>query len=294
MVWFNVDDGFSTSPKVLGIPRAYRLPAIGLWTIAGSWCAKHMTDGHFGEFMLDEWGADPAVAHTLVDAALWEATPLGFVFHDWPEWQRTRVQIEAKREQERVRKDSYRKAKADERVNPDEDMSRRRPTGTPASVPRVSRHPSQALPSPSKPTLLSTKDIVEDHEPSSELRPEVERLCDLLRDLVVANGSRVPTIGKNWHTAARLMLVNDGRDAQAAERLMRWCQSDPFWRGNILSMPKFRAKYDELRLHAERQRNDRNQSRPSKSEEVLSIIEQGRRIQQERDQQERDQGAIEQ
>jgi hypothetical protein len=32
--------------------------------------------------------------------------------------------------------------------------------------------------------------------------------------------------------------------------MIRWCQADEFWRGNILSMPKLREKYDQLRLKA--------------------------------------------
>ena len=283
MVWFNVDDGFSTSPKVLGIPRADRMPAIGLWTIAGSWCAKHMTDGHFGAFMLDEWGAAPGAVDTLVTAALWEVTPQGFVFHDWPAWQRTREQIEADREKERTRKNAWRKKNAGEKEETPGDVSRGSPGGSPVSVPRVSQHPSQAKPFPTKPTLLSTKDNVEDSSPVSELRPEVERLCILLRDLVVANGSKAPTIGPGWLTAARLMLVNDGREPHAAERLMRWCQADSFWRGNILSMPKFRAKYDELRLHAERQRTQGQQAKVPKDQQILDVIETGKRMQAEHD-----------
>ena len=282
MVWFNVDDGFSTSPKVLVIPRADRMPAIGLWTIAGSWCAKHMTDGNFGAFMLDEWGASQGSVDMLVAAALWDVTPEGFVFHDWPSWQRTREQIEADREKERLRKSNYRNKKAGEREEPPGDVSRGRPGGSPVSVPRVSQHPSQANPFPTKPTLLSTKDVVEESTSVSELRPEVEGLCVLLRDLVVANGSKSPTIGQGWLTAARLLLVNDGRDPLAAERLMRWCQADPFWRGNILSMPKFRAKYDELRLHAERERTDR-QAKTPKDQQILDVIETGRRLQAEHD-----------
>ena len=31
-----------------------------------------------------------------------------------------------------------------------------------------------------------------------------------------------------------------------------WCQSDEFWRANILSLPKLREKYDALRLQAQR------------------------------------------
>jgi hypothetical protein len=46
------------------------------------------------------------------------------------------------------------------------------------------------------------------------------------------------------------MLDRDGRDATQAEWLIRWSQKDEFWRTNILSMPKFREKYDQLRIKA--------------------------------------------
>ncbi|MDY7542634.1 MULTISPECIES: hypothetical protein [unclassified Cryobacterium] len=277
MVWFNVDDGFSSSPKVLSIPRDERMAAVGLWTTAGSWCSKHMTDGHIGSFMLDEWGANPGSASHLVASGLWEITPEGFVFHDWSGWQRTRDEIEAGREKERVRKKTWRENKAGQGLFPVPQMSQGTDNGTPASVPRVSQHPSQALPIPSKPTLLSTKSS------SSELRPDVEGLCILLRDLVIANGSKPPVIGKGWLTAARLMLVADGRDPMAAERLMRWCQADDFWKANVLSMPTFRKSYDKIRLHAERQRTERlNQGgKVPKDQQILDVIETGKRMQAE-------------
>lgn len=91
-------------------------------------------------------------------------------------------------------------------------------------------------------------------------RPEVEHLCNVLADLVEANGSKRPTVTKAWTDSARLMLDRDGRDPEKAERLIRWCQQDPFWMGNILSMPKFREQYDKLRLKANEQAK-RDQSR---------------------------------
>ncbi|MDJ0337435.1 hypothetical protein [Cryobacterium sp. PH31-O1] len=286
MVWFNVDDGFPTSPKVLSIPRGERMAAVGLWTIAGASCAKHLTDGHIQTFMLDEWGADPLSAEALVASGLWETTPQGFVFHDWEGWQRTREEVEGKREAERLRKKTWRENRADQKANHVPPLSHGTDSGTDALVPRVSQHPNQAKPSPTKPSRLSTKELLVDDspEPISELRPEVERLCILLRDLVVANGSKVPVIGPSWHTAARLMLVADGRDVDAAERLMRWCQADSFWRGNVLSMPKFRKGYDQIRLHAERQRIERQeQVKVPKDQQILDVIETGRRMQAEHD-----------
>lgn len=83
-------------------------------------------------------------------------------------------------------------------------------------------------------------------------RPDVDRLCDHLADRIEANGSKRPTIGKRWRDAARLMLDADGRTEQQVHNAIDWCQADEFWRGNVLSMPKLRDKYDQLRLAAAR------------------------------------------
>ena len=48
------------------------------------------------------------------------------------------------------------------------------------------------------------------------------------------------------------MLDADERTEAQIEKAMRWCQADEFWRPNILSMPKLRDKYDQLRLAAQR------------------------------------------
>ena len=284
MVWFNVDDGFPTSPKVLSIPRAHRMATVGLWTIAGASCSKHLTDGHIGAFMIAEWGAETVSADALVEAGLWERTPQGFVFHDWEGWQRTREEVEGKRKKETLRKKAWRDNNAGQKANLVPSLSHGTDSGTDVGQERRSQHPSQAKPSPTKPSRLSTKELlVDDSSPVastavSEPRPEVERLCVLLRDLVAANGSKAPNIGPGWLTAARLMLVNDGRDPLAAERLMRWCQADSFWRGVVLSMPKFRTKYDELRLHAERERTAR-QAKVPKDDQLRDVVETGARMQ---------------
>lgn len=83
-------------------------------------------------------------------------------------------------------------------------------------------------------------------------RPEVVALCTLLADLIEGNGSKRPNVTGRWHKAARLMLDADNRDPQQAEQLIRWTQASDFWRSNVMSMAKFREKYDTLRLQAER------------------------------------------
>jgi hypothetical protein len=86
------------------------------------------------------------------------------------------------------------------------------------------------------------------------IRADVQMLCDLLADLIERNGSKRPTVSKAWIDEARRMLDLDGREPEKAARLIRWSQDDEFWRANILSMSKFRAKYDQLRLAAEQKR----------------------------------------
>lgn len=83
-------------------------------------------------------------------------------------------------------------------------------------------------------------------------REDVDRLCAHLADRIQENGSNRPTVGKTWHTAARLLLDVDGRSEAEAHQAIDWCQADEFWRGNILSMPKLRQKYDQLKLQAQR------------------------------------------
>ena len=84
------------------------------------------------------------------------------------------------------------------------------------------------------------------------VRDDVERVCQHLVDRIVANGSRQPKITKAWRTQARLLIDKDGRTESQVHTAIDWCQNDAFWKSNILSMPKLREKYDQLRLAAQR------------------------------------------
>jgi len=86
----------------------------------------------------------------------------------------------------------------------------------------------------------------------TEIRPDVERLCTQLADAIQTNGSRRPKITLRWREACRLMLDRDGRSEEQISRAIAWCQTDEFWRANVLSMPKLRDQYDRLRLAAQR------------------------------------------
>jgi hypothetical protein len=112
MPWFKVDDGFTNSKPVLRIPRKYRTSAIGLWTLAGAWAAKELTDGFIPEYLLEELASTPAIAAHLVKAELWEIVDGGWNFIGWTKYQPTREFVMAEREREAERKRKYRESKS--------------------------------------------------------------------------------------------------------------------------------------------------------------------------------------
>ncbi|WP_420114534.1 hypothetical protein [Pseudactinotalea sp.] len=106
MPWFKVDDGFWSHPKVIELSDA----AGWLWARAGSYCAKHLTNGRVTSGTLRMLAADRDAATELVLAGLWDfdAAENVWVFHDWAEYQPTREQVEAERAKTRERVEKHR------------------------------------------------------------------------------------------------------------------------------------------------------------------------------------------
>lgn len=119
MPWFKVDDSFPQHKKVLAIPRRDRTAAIGLWTLAGGWCASQLTDGHLGAHLISEFASSKKYAEILCEVGLWERTDSGYVFHNWSRWQPTREQVEADRAaaRERMKKARSRRSSPEQPPN---------------------------------------------------------------------------------------------------------------------------------------------------------------------------------
>lgn len=49
-----------------------------------------------------------------------------------------------------------------------------------------------------------------------------------------------------WANHVRLMREVDGHSEDEIRTVIRWCQADSFWRGNIMSTEKLREKWDSL------------------------------------------------
>jgi hypothetical protein len=112
-------------------------------------------------------------------------------------------------------------------------------------------------------SLVPVKDV-----PAKPPRDDADRLCEHLADKIEANGSRRPAVNAKWRDAARLLIDKDGRTEEQVHAAIDWCQQDEFWRANILSMPKLREKYDQLRMHAMRGRS--SSAQPNSNIDVVA------------------------
>lgn len=140
MSWFKVDDGLSSHPKVLQIPRAVRAEALGLWVLAGTWSARHKTDGRIPLHIIDELAGTDVGARALVDVRLWRRVSNGYQFVNWAEFQPTREKLAGQTEYEREKKRRQRAAKAQETGEV--------PTSVPGGQSHVPPLPSQSRPDP--------------------------------------------------------------------------------------------------------------------------------------------------
>lgn len=227
MTWFKVDDGFAFHPKAILAGNA----ALGLWVRAGAWCGANLTDGALPRHMIGTFGAQARDAKRLVKVGLWVETSDGYQFHEWGMMQPSKVDVEAERAANRKRQQEWR--------------DRKRNGVTDDVTNEVTNSGSNAAPTRPDPTHKE-----EALASSVEIREDVKMLCELLSDLIASNGSLKPNIGKTWTDSARRMIDLDGREPDKAANLIRWSQANAFWRKNILSMPTFREKYDQLRLAA--------------------------------------------
>jgi hypothetical protein len=91
----------------------------------------------------------------------------------------------------------------------------------------------------------------EEQEDKKKKRPhsdECRQACNLLADLIAANGSKRPAITDRWLTDMDRLHRIDGRSWEQIESAIQWSQDHNFWRANIMSPSTLRKQYDRLRL----------------------------------------------
>ncbi|MEC5149185.1 hypothetical protein [Cryobacterium sp. GrIS_2_6] len=177
MAWFKVDDKLHSSRKLMQIPRRHRLAAIGLWTVAGSWAADQLTDGHVPDFMIDEWGGTTTLVDALVSVRLWARVPVEFPnssvesrnstaefrFWNWEEYQPTKAEVEAGREKNAEKLRKWRERNRVTQPDVTELQGGYEPLGNPA--------PDPTRPDP---TPITSKEVIKERPASrgSRLSPE--------------------------------------------------------------------------------------------------------------------------
>jgi 5-methylcytosine-specific restriction endonuclease McrA len=104
VTWFKVDDKFHSHRKTLQLmAEPEGMAAIGLWVIAGSWCADQLTDGFVPRYVLKHLATDSGheLAKLLVKVGFWEEAQVngqdGYLFHQWGEHQPSREAVIQKR-----------------------------------------------------------------------------------------------------------------------------------------------------------------------------------------------------
>ena len=235
MAWVKLHDGFPEHPKL----EAAGDLAGWLFVCALCYCNRAETDGFVPDgrvAKLTGLKQPERLAERLVEVGLFDRAEGGYEIHDYLEFQPSASDLKRQRDQKAERMARWRAKRRNGDAPVEGDVDASTPASRDAGV-----------------TLSPTPTPKEGGSNDPSRREDVEQLCALLADLICENGTPKGRIGwpsKGWRDAARLLLDKDERDAAEAETLIRWCQVDEFWRGNIESMPTFRRQYDKLRHRA--------------------------------------------
>lgn len=95
VTWFKIDDSFYDHPKIFDAPDC----AVALWTRAGTWSARNLTDGFVPAGMPARLCDDHDTAvRQLMTRGLWTRARGGYQFHDWAEYQPSAEAVKKLRE----------------------------------------------------------------------------------------------------------------------------------------------------------------------------------------------------
>ena len=224
MPWFKVDDKFHSHPKVMELSPA----AVGLWALAGSWCADYLTDGAIRKGQIRRLGGTEAEAQELVDAGLWIPTDDGWQFRDWTEYQPTREAVEAERNSAKER---MRRAREQRQSSKDVRANTTRSSANPVPVPVTSKEVNSS--EPPKPRKKPSTALPDDWAPTekhaakaAELSLNLQTEAEKFRTFHQSKDNRYADWGKAFHTWLTRAAEYQQRPApqSAADRVMQRAQ----------------------------------------------------------------------
>ena len=226
VTWFKIDDGFYDHPKVLGLDMS----AIGLWAMAGAYCARHLTDGVIDDRQIRSIGGTRRQAEKLVASGLWSAddappSARRYSFNDWRDFQPSRADVQAKREEARQRVAAARAKKRSTSEVPEmfartDDERSRTVRSTPMFAER-SHYPDPTRPDPTiTSTHLEESSHVSNASASEEQRPTGPAIdvdgWKLVRDIIPANHPQATKTALALEAATLLRSGTPENDITAA------------------------------------------------------------------------------
>jgi len=224
--FIKVHDDIEDHPKVAPLSDG----AFRLMVTSWGWCHRYDTDGKMPRAVWLRRGT-PKVRAELVGSGLALLAEDEVEFHDYLEHQQSSEQRQAGREQRRSAGQA----------------------GGLARAKRLAKRTASEMPSEiqAEVEVEVEKDMSGAAAPAPT-RSDVEGLCRYFLQAIAKNGAKA-SITEKWRTEARLLLDKDQREPSEIRSVIDWSTSDSFWRVNVLSVPKLREKYDQLRLAMQRE-----------------------------------------
>ena len=253
MAWFKVDDGFWSHPKTLALSN----DAIALWLRSGTWSCQQLTDGLIPHHALAMFGIPAAAVGELVDVGYWEPATDGYLFHDWAEYQEASEKVKERRTAARNRMKAVRannERTKSERSQPVRDV-----------FAESSPNPDPTRPDPTRPTT-SNEVVPKTHgakaAPGGTRLPEPFMVTREMREWAAV---KVPGLDVDGATETFVDYWR-GR-AGAGARKADWPAT---WRNSL------RAAHGRTAVVG-------RPTKKPKADQILEVIEQGRRMQEAHD-----------
>lgn len=237
MTWLRLDDSFPDHPKVIGLSdKAFRLHISAL-----CYCTKHLTNGSFSKQIANKLAIQNAqrTIQILLNLGLWIRTETGYEIHDFLKHQTSKEQAEQEKETNRLRAAKARKAKA-ERARHGVTHGERSGGVTVTNTHTPTPTPTHIYKEREKEKITTSKAYLG--------QSEFLDLSNLLADKIQANGSKRPNVSKAFVLEIERMQRLDGHTLNEIQEMILWSQQDNFWKSNILSSTKLRARFDQMRL----------------------------------------------
>lgn len=216
MPWGKMDDKFHRNAKVRATRKAKGgREALGVWAFWWSWCLDDPElTGIVPEDELPP--VDRRAAALLVEVGLWDVVEGGYRFHDFEQYNPSRVDVEAKREADRKRV-------AEKRAASRTNVARDIPATHVATKHGVAstRDPNPSQPNPTQPDSIPQTPFGDADAWDSAFGPDQREPPSATTGWpIVARGYQA-----RWEAATKTVWAQFGANREPLEQVWRWCAS---------------------------------------------------------------------